>query len=204
MANAVPRECQTCGTSLSVRDGRCPNPNCAGDVLTLDAQDMGTTRVVQPAEGASPAKTVAVGIGAILLIVALGYGLVQLGIAYFDTGRPEPTIPPKPAAPVAVATADGAAPGVLSASPSPSPVAIQPSPSPGPSGPRQRVANTENLGVRLRQSPSTGAPVLRSLAEGAVVEVVGPDTQADGITWRNVREPGGAVGWVSAEFLVPD
>jgi SH3-like domain-containing protein len=66
------------------------------------------------------------------------------------------------------------------------------------------VVNTENQGVRFRQRPSTQGQVLRSLPEGTVLEVVGPDSEADGITWRNVREPGGAVGWVAAEFVTPE
>ena len=201
MMNALPRVCPSCGTSLSLRDRRCPNPACGADEpFDIAAEEAGTTRIMYPEEPATPYKTIAVGVGALLLVVALGYGLFRFGVSYFDGGRPDPTVLPKPtlAAAAPAATAPGAVPGVEV-----SPVAIQASPSPA-AGPRLRVANTENQGVRLRQRASTEGQVLRSLAEGTVVEVVGPDASADGLTWRNVREPGGAVGWVAAEFVVPE
>jgi hypothetical protein len=209
MTNAAPRVCQSCGTSLSIRDRRCPNPACnAADPLDMDAEEVGTTRLMDTRDRATPYKTIAVGLGALLLVVALGYGLVRGAVSYFDTGRPDPTTLPKPTVAGAAPPPGPAGPAGPSASPaaadaSPSPAAVQASPSPA-GGPRLRVVNTENLGVRLRQRPSTEGQVLRSLSEGTVVEVVGPDANADGITWRNVREPGGATGWVSAEFVAPE
>ena len=200
MMNAVPRVCPSCGTSLSIRDRRCPNPNCGADEpFDMPAEEVGTTRIMHAEEPATPYKTIAVGIGALLLVVALGYGLFRFAVSYFDTSRPDPAGLPKPTLAAApVATAPGAVPGVEV-----SPAAIQASPSPA-AGPRLRVVNTENQGVRFRQRPSTQGQVLRSLPEGTVLEVVGPDSEADGITWRNVREPGGAVGWVAAEFVTPE
>lgn len=202
MMNAAPRVCQSCGTSLSIRDRRCPNPTCnAADSLDVDAEEVGTTRLMDARDRAAPYKTIAVGVGALLLVVALGYGLFRGAVSYFDTGRPDPTTLPKPTVVgAAPPPAPGAAAGVDA---SPSPAAAQASPSPT-GGPRLRVVNTENLGVRLRQRPSTEGQVLRSLAEGTIVEVVGPDANADGIAWRNVREPGGATGWVSSEFVAPE
>jgi hypothetical protein len=166
----------------------------------MPAEDVGTTRIMHADEPATPYKTIAVGLGALLLVVALGYGLFRFTVSYFDTSRPDPTVLPKPTIAVAApaVTAPGAVPGVEV-----SPVAIQASPSPA-AGPRLKVVNTENQGVRFRQRPSTQGQVLRSLPEGTVLEVVGPDSEADGITWRNVREPGGAVGWVASEFVTPE
>ena len=67
-----------------------------------------------------------------------------------------------------------------------------------------KIANTEGQGANMRQRPSTTAPILRTLPEGTVVEVIGDETQAEGRAWRNVRDPGGATGWVAAELLGPE
>ena len=49
----------------------------------------------------------------------------------------------------------------------------------------------------MRQRPSTTAPVLADAAEGAVVEAIGGETNADGRAWRNVRDQGGAASATS-------
>ena len=199
MTHAAASDCPSCGTSLSIRDGRCPNPSCpAYGALDADAHEVGTTRLMHSDESSSPYKTIAVGVGALLLVVALGYGLFRLGVSYFDTGRPDPTTLPRATA-AAVSSAP-AVPGVEG-----SPIAASASPSPAvAAGARLKVVNTDNQGVRFRQRPSAQGQVLRSLAEGTVVEVAGPDASADGIAWKNVREPSGAVGWVASEFLAPE
>ena len=69
---------------------------------------------------------------------------------------------------------------------------------------RVRVAETEGQGANLRVEPGTGAPRVKTLREGAELEVVGPDREADGRGWRNVRDPAdGASGRVAAEFVAP-
>jgi hypothetical protein len=91
------------------------------------------------------------------------------------------------------------------------PTAIEPTPtstrSTAPAGPasveRVRVVGTDGDGVSLRAEPSTTARRLEVLPEGTVLEVVGPDRQAEGRTWRNVRKPGGPSGWVAAQYLGP-
>ncbi len=112
---------------------------------------------------------------------------------------PEPTPPPRvagksetPALPPAIAP--------------PSRVTAPPSPATAtPTGTgRVRVAETEGQGANLRVEPGTGAPRVKTLREGAELEVVGPDRTADGRVWRNVRDPAdGASGWVAAEFVAP-
>jgi hypothetical protein len=68
---------------------------------------------------------------------------------------------------------------------------------------RVRIANTEGQGANLRAEPSASAPRIKTLRDGAELEIVGPDRPADGRTWRNVRDPSdGASGWVAAEVLV--
>jgi SH3-like domain-containing protein len=66
------------------------------------------------------------------------------------------------------------------------------------------VANTDGQGANLRQRPSTTAPVLRTLPDGAIVEAIGGETNNEGRAWRNVRDQSGATGWVAAELLVPE
>ena len=74
MMNAVPRVCPSCGTSLSIRDRRCPNPACGADEpFDMPAEEVGTTRIVCAEEPTTPYKTIAVGVGALLLVVALGH-----------------------------------------------------------------------------------------------------------------------------------
>ena len=110
---------------------------------------------------------------------------------------PAPATPPTPVAPllpeeapleVAASDSDGDAP-----------------PAEGPpSASALRVANTGGQGVNLRAEPGTTSRRLALLREGAVLEIVGPDRQVGGRTWRNVRESGGPSGWVATEFLSSD
>jgi len=66
-----------------------------------------------------------------------------------------------------------------------------------------KVANTGGIGVNLRAQPSKTAKIVVLLKEGAELKVIGEDTSAEGITWRNVKDDNGNVGWVSSEYLVP-
>lgn len=67
-----------------------------------------------------------------------------------------------------------------------------------------QVANTGGVGVKLRTDPKqTGTKVIRTLPEGTVVQVIGPDqTNTDG-TWANVRtlDENGDIGWISRAYL---
>jgi hypothetical protein len=156
-------------------------------------------------------KTVLVLIGVLVLIVAVGYLLFRIGMSFFEAGRPDPAaISTSPAGPVVVppTLSPGGSP-VPGASPSPAAggTVISPAASPSPSavpGVKLKVANTEGQGANMRQRPSTTAPVLRTLSEGTVVEAIGGETNAEGRSWRNVRDPGGATGWVASELLVPE
>lgn len=63
-----------------------------------------------------------------------------------------------------------------------------------------KIGNTEGQGANMRLRPSTTAPVVRTLAEGTVVEVIGNETNADGRNWRNIRD-GNSTGWVASDLL---
>lgn len=69
-------------------------------------------------------------------------------------------------------------------------------------GQKVRVANTGGTGVRMRTEPSLKAAIASRLADGTVLEIVGENKTADGLTWRNVRAPGDGRGWVAADYLV--
>ena len=55
----------------------------------------------------------------------------------------------------------------------------------------------------MRESPTTSARVLTVLTIGDKVTATGAPKDADGYTWRNVRNAAGTEGWVAAEFLAP-
>ncbi|MCC6177544.1 MAG: SH3 domain-containing protein [Chloroflexi bacterium] len=67
--------------------------------------------------------------------------------------------------------------------------------------PRVRVTRTDGAGVNLRARPSASSTALMLLPEGAPLDVVGADVQAEGRTWRNVRTSTGRTGWVAAQYL---
>ncbi len=77
----------------------------------------------------------------------------------------------------------------------------QPAVQPTPVAERLRVAGTNGSGVNLRGRAGERGQRIKTVPEGTVLELVGADEQADGMTWRNVREPGGATGWVAAKFI---
>jgi hypothetical protein len=76
-----------------------------------------------------------------------------------------------------------------------------PAPDPPSSKERLKVANTRGLGVNLRASAGERAPKLKTLQEGTPLEAIGAPQSADGLTWRNVRDATGTVGWVAANFV---
>jgi hypothetical protein len=216
------RACPYCGTVLAPDQRTCPNPRCGNPypfddelpTLTDDEpvvaelprrQGRNPVRDV-PSDGASPGRTILILAGVLVLIVGLGYLLFRFGVSFLESSRPEPSaVATSTAGPVVVPPPLAASPAAA-ASPSPAaqPGTVAASPSPAQPVARMKVGNTEGQGANLRQRPSATAPVLRTLPEGAVVEVIGAETNAEGRSWRNVRDQAGANGWVAAELLVPE
>jgi len=89
-----------------------------------------------------------------------------------------------------------ASPGPGQATPTATPTAT------ATSGPRVRVANTDGVGLNLRAEPATTARRIAGLPEGTILDVIGPDRQADGRSWKNVRVERFGDGWVAAEYTV--
>ena len=77
-----------------------------------------------------------------------------------------------------------------------------PTPTPTPSITVMLVANTGGVGVWIRRTPRM-SDRLRVWQEGARMQLVGADKQAEGLQWKNVRDPAGNVGWIPAQYLVP-
>ena len=123
------------------------------------------------------------------LIVAIG---IVVGVSWLATLRRPDQRPPTHAASPAAQESLAVAP-----TPIPAPV-LQPTPAPAE---RVTVAQTRGLGVNLRAMPGEKSARIKTLPEGTQLEVVGPDERIGGVVWRNVRDPGGTVGWVAASFL---
>jgi hypothetical protein len=64
-----------------------------------------------------------------------------------------------------------------------------------------RVRGTGSSGLFLRKEPERADNVVRTLPEGAILQVVGANRTTGDVVWRNVRDDAGNEGWVSAAFL---
>jgi hypothetical protein len=64
------------------------------------------------------------------------------------------------------------------------------------------VGNTNSVGAWLRRTPRMD-DYLIAWVDNTRMEVVGPDIDANGVHWKNVRDPQGNVGYLPAQWLVP-
>ena len=85
--------------------------------------------------------------------------------------------------------------------PTPIPPPPTPIPEPTPVVERVKVVGTLGAGANLRAKAGEKGQRLKSMTEGAVLEIVGADQTADGLTWRNVRDASGTTGWMAGKFL---
>lgn len=116
--------------------------------------------------------------------------------------------------------AEAAATGTAQAQITPSPPTLIPAPGLESSTPRPviaaaspgsligrtagwRIARTDRQGVRLHATPSSGAAVVASVAEGTLVDPIEGPVDAEGVRWIQVQAPGGRRGWVSDSYLEP-
>ncbi|MCC6174858.1 MAG: SH3 domain-containing protein [Chloroflexi bacterium] len=123
---------------------------------------------------------------------------------------PTPLPPPRLSSPVAEANPLASPSPAAIATPIPPPNLRPATPTAAPAaapaapagGERLRIANTEGQGANLRAEPAASAPLVRTLRDGTELEVAGPDRDADGRHWRNVRVPSdGVSGWIVSEFV---
>ena len=108
--------------------------------------------------------------------------------------------------PVAVAGIEAPAPAaVAEIAPTVVPTPIPPPATPIPSRRRSssgsRCPARAGAGVNLRAKAGEKGQRLKSMPEGAVLEIIGTDQTADGLTWRNVRDASGTSGWMAGKFL---
>ena len=73
---------------------------------------------------------------------------------------------------------------------------------PAPELRSSRIA-TGGLGARVRTEPDATAGILVVLMDGTRVTELGPEEIRGGRTWREVRTPSGAAGWIDAGLLIP-
>jgi SH3-like domain-containing protein len=66
-----------------------------------------------------------------------------------------------------------------------------------------KVKDTGGTGANLRDKPGQTGAVVKTIPEGAVLEVVGEDRSMDGKSWKNVKDDEGTVGWMASELLDP-
>lgn len=84
----------------------------------------------------------------------------------------------------------------------------RPLPSPAPEGlylgGRAQVFGTEGDSLRLRSDPGLQTTTLKTVPEGAQLEILDGPREVDGLTWWRLRDPSdGAEGWAAQLYLVP-
>ena len=115
---------------------------------------------------------------------------------------------PTALAPLAAATPTIERPAATSTEVPVAPTSAPPTTEPQPASPtqaaaeRSRVTGTGTDGLSLRAEPRNSSERLKIIPDGAELELTGDEQEADGRTWRAVRDPSdGSTGWVAAEFL---
>ncbi len=58
-------------------------------------------------------------------------------------------------------------------------------------------------GVNFRIEPTTQGQLIRTLADGVVLEVIGGPTDAEALTWWQLRDVDGSIGWAASQYLAP-
>ncbi|MCL5109231.1 MAG: hypothetical protein M1401_10265 [Chloroflexi bacterium] len=104
--------------------------------------------------------------------------------------------------PVGAATDPAASPTKVAASTATATATSTTTPTVTAQAPAYVIGNTDGVGAWLRRTPRMD-DYLISWVDGTRMEVVGPDVNANGIVWKNVRDPRGDVGFIPAEWLVP-
>jgi hypothetical protein len=69
-------------------------------------------------------------------------------------------------------------------------------------GSKPKVTGTSGSGLVMRANAGTGQPRVKTLSDGAVVEIIGGPKDANGYTWWQVRDEAGVTGWVADKWLV--
>jgi hypothetical protein len=73
----------------------------------------------------------------------------------------------------------------------------------GPQLAQVRVSGTGTSGLFMRSAASRGAEAIKTLPEGAVLEIIGDNTVDGATVWLHVRDSVGAEGWVAQSYTTP-
>jgi hypothetical protein len=136
---------------------------------------------------------------ALLLLATLIVFLLALAI--FNTFYPRVAPTPAPGQLAAAALSLPASPTLAAALPATNPA--PPSPSPLPADRYVVVGNTGGIGVYLRRTPRI-ADKVKAWPDGTTLLIVGQDGSSEGRVWKHVRDPDGNIGWVPAEYVLPE
>jgi len=67
-----------------------------------------------------------------------------------------------------------------------------------------QVSGTQGDALRLRSDPGLQTTTLKTIPEGARLQIVDGPRDADNITWWRLRDPSdGAEGWAAQLYLAP-
>jgi hypothetical protein len=112
-----------------------------------------------------------------------------------------------PTRPAGTTIGPGAEPKPEATTPVPAekPAAEKPStaPSAAPAAMKVKVLDTGGTGANLRDKPGQTGTVIKTIPDGEVLEVIGPDRPMDGKSWKNVKDESGTEGWMASELLGP-
>jgi hypothetical protein len=84
--------------------------------------------------------------------------------------------------------------------PEPTPTS-EPTPEPTRAILKFRVVKTDGVGLMLRATPGPTGARVKVVREGSMVEFADEEREVGGRRWLKVRDPSGAAGWVSTEYL---
>jgi hypothetical protein len=163
-------------------------------------------------------------VAAPVLVVFVVAGLWWAIFSPAEPGKPTPATPtarviePPTKAATTLPTLNPATPAatvaLLPTLPPPTPTAgaavtITVAASPNPTAPvmaigsKAVVAATSMAGLNVRSGAGTGYPKIKTLPDGAVLEIIGGPKEGDGFTWYQVRDQTGTTGWAAANFMKP-
>jgi hypothetical protein len=161
---------------------------------------------------ASGTTVVAIGVGAVVFVIALLVGLIALVVQHSGqtvSAAPTPTLLIEFATPVPGATRPLALRTLIAPLVSPTPAAIAvASVPPVPAGPIApggfvEVRGTGTLGVRLRTGPGLNYTTSKVADEATRFKVLEGPQQADEFDWWRLQTQDGTVGWAAATYLRP-
>lgn len=158
------------------------------------------------------------GMGARIAVTAIVVGLMALIISYFMRSPTDEPIVDAGIEPTEIQITMEATwtpelvPELATVTPEPSSTPPPPEPTPEPTpealnilavGGNATVTGTGTDGVNMRQGNGVSYPVVETLADGTVFELIGGPNEADGYSWWQIRLDNGTEGWVAQDFIAP-